>query len=166
MYVFCYPRFFPPCSFTYSTMALFVVSLLTITISDLIFISCVKLYTDRNGDFLFYKILLHWNVSSLAASDVATSGPVFCLLLRVSSGYAQPITGQVTEVTCPVIGWAQPEITPSKRQERALVQPHHLSSLLVSWNNIVGLKLALQKNNREQYYPVRVNTLRREQKWL
>ena len=33
-------------------------------------------------------------------------GPIFCLLLRVSSGYAQPITGQVTEVTCPVIGQA------------------------------------------------------------
>ena len=28
--------------------------------------------------------------------------------LRVSSDYAQPITGQVTEVTWPVIGWAQP----------------------------------------------------------
>ena len=45
------------------------------------------------------------------------SGPVFCLLLGVSSDYAQPITGQVTEVTCPVIGWAQPELTPSKRQK-------------------------------------------------
>ena len=40
-----------------------------------------------------------------------------CLLLRVSSDYAQPITGQVTEVTCPVIGWAQSELTPSKRQK-------------------------------------------------
>ena len=30
------------------------------------------------------------------------SGPVFCLLLRVSSDYAQPITGQVTGATCPV----------------------------------------------------------------
>ena len=40
-------------------------------------------------------------------------GPVFCLLLGVSSDYAQPITGQVTEVTCPVIGRAQPELTPS-----------------------------------------------------
>ena len=44
-------------------------------------------------------------------------GPVFCLLLGVSSGYAQPITGQVTEVTCPVIGRAQPELTPNKRQK-------------------------------------------------
>ena len=34
--------------------------------------------------------------------------PCFCLLLGVSSVYTQPITGQVTEVTCPVIGWAQP----------------------------------------------------------
>ena len=45
-------------------------------------------------------------------------GPVFCLLLGVSSDYTQPITGQVTEVTCPMIGWAQPELTPSKRQKR------------------------------------------------
>ena len=42
---------------------------------------------------------------------------IFCLLLGVSSDYAQPITGQVTEVTCPVIGRAQPELTPSKRQK-------------------------------------------------
>ena len=35
-----------------------------------------------------------------------SSGPVFCLLLGVTSGYAQPITGQVTSVTWPVIGWA------------------------------------------------------------
>ena len=45
------------------------------------------------------------------------SGPVFCLLLGVSSDYAQPITGQVTEVTYPVIGWAQPGLTLSKRQK-------------------------------------------------
>ena len=47
----------------------------------------------------------------------AWPGPVFCLLLGVSSDYAQPITGQVTEVTCPVIGRAQPELTQSKRQK-------------------------------------------------
>ena len=47
----------------------------------------------------------------------ASSGPVFCLLPRVSSDYAHPITGQVTEVTCPVIGRAQPELTPSNRQK-------------------------------------------------
>ena len=39
------------------------------------------------------------------------------LLLGVSSDYAQPITGQITEVTCSVIGRAQPELTPSKRQK-------------------------------------------------
>ena len=37
---------------------------------------------------------------------VACPGPVFCLLLGVSSGRARPITGQVTSVTWPVIGWA------------------------------------------------------------
>ena len=49
--------------------------------------------------------------------DPVRPGPIFCLLLGVSSDYAQPITGQVTEVTCPVIGRAQPELTPSKRQK-------------------------------------------------
>ena len=48
---------------------------------------------------------------------VTWPGPVFCLLLGVSSDYAQPITGQVTEVTCPVIGRAQPKLTMSKRQK-------------------------------------------------
>ena len=50
-------------------------------------------------------------------SEKSGSGPLFCLLLGVSSDYAHPITGQVTEVTCPVIGRAQPELTPSKRQK-------------------------------------------------
>ena len=41
-------------------------------------------------------------------------------MLRVNSDYAQPITGQVTEVTCPVIGRAQPEITPARDRKQAL----------------------------------------------
>ena len=45
-----------------------------------------------------------------------TPGRVFCLPLGVSSGCARPITGEVTEVTCPVIGRAQLELTPSKRR--------------------------------------------------
>ena len=44
-------------------------------------------------------------------------GTVFCLLLRVSSGCARPITGQVTLVTWPVIGWALSELTPSKSKK-------------------------------------------------
>ena len=39
------------------------------------------------------------------------------LLIGVSSDYAQPITCQVTEVSCPMIGRAQPELTSSKRQK-------------------------------------------------
>ena len=46
-----------------------------------------------------------------------TSGPVFWPLLWVRPDCAQPITGHVTEVTCPVIGQAQPEVTPTKRQK-------------------------------------------------
>ena len=49
--------------------------------------------------------------------QLASSGPVFFILLGKSSDYAQPITGQVTEVTWPVIGRAQPELTPSKWQK-------------------------------------------------
>ena len=45
------------------------------------------------------------------------TGPVSSPLLGESSDYAQPITGHVTEVTCPVIGQARPELTPSKRQK-------------------------------------------------
>ena len=37
---------------------------------------------------------------------ISRPGPVFCLLLTVGSGCAWPITGQVTSVTCHVIGWA------------------------------------------------------------
>ena len=51
-------------------------------------------------------------------------GPVFYLLLRVSSGCALPITGQVTSVTWPVIGWAESELTLSKRQKTG---PGHLA---------------------------------------
>ena len=44
---------------------------------------------------------------------LCNTGPIFCLLLGVSSDYSQPITGQVTEVTCPVIdqstAWAYSE---------------------------------------------------------
>ena len=38
-------------------------------------------------------------------------------MLGVSSDYAQPITGQVIEVTWPVIGRAQAELTPRMRQK-------------------------------------------------
>ena len=34
----------------------------------------------------------------------ANPGPVFCLLLGVSSDCARPITGQITSVTWPMIG--------------------------------------------------------------
>ena len=60
--------------------------------------------------------LYAWNFCD-HSGILQTTGPVFCLLLGVSSDYAQPITGQVTEVTCPVIGQAQPELTPSRRQK-------------------------------------------------
>ena len=73
--------------------------------------------------FTFMKLLIHVVTQShdhgheLLPFWMTPSGPVFCLLLGVSSDCAQPITGQVTEVTCPVIGRAQPELIPSKRQK-------------------------------------------------
>ena len=66
--------------------------------------------------FQFQNLSFCWIVF-IHVLTTSCSGPVFCLLLGVSSDYAQPITGQVTEVTCPVIGRAQPELTPSKRQK-------------------------------------------------
>ena len=60
----------------------------------------------------YNTISTHWR--KLFFQD---SGPIFCLLFGVGSDYAQPITGQVTEVTCPVIGRALPELTPSKRKK-------------------------------------------------
>ena len=48
---------------------------------------------------------------------VFVSGPVFCLLLGARSGCVRSITGQVTSVTWPVIGWTQSELTPRKRQK-------------------------------------------------
>ena len=61
--------------------------------------------------------IINKNTLETCKNPRPTSGPVFCLLLGVSSDYAQPITVQVTEVTCPVIGRAQPELTSSKRQK-------------------------------------------------
>ena len=75
-----------------------------------------------------------------------SSGLVFGLLLRVCSDYAQPITGQVTELTCPEIGQAQPELTPSKRQEtgrglRAILQYLFKISILEMSLRIMNLRL-------------------------
>ena len=55
-------------------------------------------YKQRSGVF---ETL--WDTSHVILKQL---GPVFCLMLGVSSGCAWPITGQVTSVTWPVIGWA------------------------------------------------------------
>ena len=78
------------------------------------------------------------------------TGPVFCLLLGVSSDYAQPITGQVTEVTCPVIGWAQPELTLSKRQKmgpgNGLLPVWCQTFIRTNWPLEMNQKMGLKKN--------------------
>ena len=91
------------------------------------------------------------NISSVAIS----TGPVFCILLGVSSDCAQPITGQVTEVTCPVIGRAQPELIPTKRQKtdpglsskterRRLLRSDVRLSLQFDHHDVINLRLHLQ----------------------
>ena len=85
-------------------------------INNLFDLNCLKfVYNYNKGGLPRYFLGLDTNKDLLFTTMIP--GPVFCLLLRVISGYAQPITGQVTEVTCPVIGQAQPELTPSKRQK-------------------------------------------------
>ena len=53
-----------------------------------------------------YCITHSFIVSVCPQANLTTPMPIFCHLLRVSSGCAQLITGQVTSVTWPVIGCA------------------------------------------------------------
>ena len=72
--------------------------------------------TKTISSFLKQRVISSFDVECISTTDVEkivknlasknSSGPVFCLLLGVSSGCARPITGQVTSVTWPVIGWA------------------------------------------------------------
>ena len=98
--------------------------------------------------------LIWWRHDGKGAGNRGWSGPVFCLLLRVSSDYAQPITGQVTEVTCPVIGRAQPELTPSKRQKTGPgVGLGHLSAYLELYPTVTRRLRILRTETRR---PVRL----------
>ena len=96
---------------------------------------------DNDGSALF--CLRHEGDDTWASyrNKLLTTGPVFCLLLGVSSDYAQAITGQVTEVTCPVIGRAQPELVPSNRQKtgsKLFLQHLYLSSNKETSNLHIG----------------------------
>ena len=73
---------------------------------------------ERTIRLILVSVIMEFimHVSSQTTEGFIPSGPFICLSLRVSSVYAQPIIGQVTEVTCPVNGQAQPELTLSKRQ--------------------------------------------------
>ena len=64
----------------------------------------VRVCTSRHLEGLY--TIAQCVISVHGVQDNERSGPVFCLLLGVSSGCALPITGQVTSVTWPVIGWA------------------------------------------------------------
>ena len=75
-------------------------------------------FEDRTPvDFIYGCPIIKWIAETWLHDKIP--GPLFCLLLGICSDYAQPITGQVTEVACPAIGRAQPELTPSKRQKWA-----------------------------------------------
>ena len=80
--------------------------------------------------------LLQLEQSQQCGEDDNWPGPVFCPLLRVSSGCDRPITGQVTSVTWPVIGWALSELTPSKRQKMGLA--HSLFQTVWDHNPLLG----------------------------
>ena len=54
-------------------------------------------------------------------ASIQRSGPIFCLLLGVSLGGARLITGQVTSVTWPVIGWVQSELTLTQKTGPGLI---------------------------------------------
>ena len=73
--------------------------------------------------YIIFEIIRHRYFEGNTSNYIVSfePGPFFCLLLGVSRDYAQPTTGQVTEVACPVIGQAQPEFTLSKRQKTDLV---------------------------------------------
>ena len=68
---------------------------------------------------IMIPVSFEYQVSVHSSPSIQSAGPIFVfgLLLGVNSDYAQPITAQLTEVTCPVIGEAQPQLTPSKRQK-------------------------------------------------
>ena len=76
-------------------------------------------YIKYNKTQLYY--IIKQCILSVVANEATTPSPFSVSCFGVSSDYTQPITGQVTEVTCPVIGRAQPELTPSKRQKRAQI---------------------------------------------
>ena len=77
-------------------------------IKVLIYATGIKVLTYATLQLLVPCIYSLQAWSSLWCWAICThsSGPVLCLLLGVSSGCARPITGQVTSVTWPVIGWA------------------------------------------------------------
>ena len=85
------------------------------------------------------------------------SGPgVFCLLFGVSQGCARPITGQVTSVTWPVIGWAQSEFTPSKRQKQALDMSSHQCAIF-HWqflSHLIRTMRYLARWSRQGFWPL------------
>ena len=75
--------------------------------------------------FELMMVLMNCFLGCICQGIHLKSGPVFSLLLGVSSDYTKPITGKVIDVTCPVIIPAQPELALSKR--------HKTGPLLTVW---------------------------------
>ena len=83
--------------------------------------------------------LIHYSLYLIYKSidyAIDRTGPFFHLLLWVSTDYSLPIIGKVTEVTCPVIGWAQPELTPSKRQKNGQLRLCSANHRPGYWSNM------------------------------
>ena len=73
----------------------------------------------RRSDWIIFEFVCSLNNWAMSPILLVESRHVFCLLLGVSSDYAQLITGQVTESTRSVIGRPQPKLTRARYIKRA-----------------------------------------------
>ena len=76
-----------------------------------------------------------WHATWWVANGRQPSGPVFCLLLGVSSDYAQPITGKVAEVTSPAIGHAHSLSLPEQETKWVLIRKSYVSPWWITTND-------------------------------
>ena len=90
-------------------------------------------------------------------SHIAFPGPVFCLLLGVNSEYGQPITGQVTSVTCSVIDWAYSDFTLGVNYEYAQPITGQVTSVtcsVIDWAYSEFTPSKRQKTGPDPIFPI------------
>ena len=94
--------------------------------------------------------LTHWGLLLASAFLHVMPGPIFCLLLGISSGCARPITGQVTSINWPVIGWAQSLARSKLRLCSANHRAGYFSNLACDWLSTVWAYSQETKNELTQ----------------